>query len=68
MPKHSPIQIHIRVCLCVWFCDHFEWLLWRVTEVAQVTVGGQSAASFGAWFDLVGGWEFSYTCVYVEFL
>ncbi len=27
MPEHSPIHIHIRVSLGVWFCDHFEWWL-----------------------------------------
>ncbi len=25
MPSHSPIQIHIRVALYMWFCDHCEW-------------------------------------------
>ena len=44
MPKHSPIQIHIRVCLCVWFCDYFEWWLWMVAEWVQVTVCGQLVA------------------------
>jgi len=35
-----------------------------VAEGVQVTVGGQSAASFGAWFDL-WGWLgiFTYVCV-----
>ena len=27
MPSHSPIQIHIRVALYVWFCDHSGWWL-----------------------------------------
>jgi hypothetical protein len=28
MPSHSPIQIHIRVALDVWFCDYSGW--WAV--------------------------------------
>ena len=25
VPSHSPIQIHIRVALYMWFCDHSGW-------------------------------------------
>jgi hypothetical protein len=44
----------------MWFCDHSEWwgvwLLWRVTEEAQVTVGGRAAPPWevGLTFGVVG--------------
>jgi len=53
------------VCLCVWFCDHLEWLLWRVAEEAQVTVGGRAAPPLeqGLTFGVVE-LIFTYVCVY----
>jgi hypothetical protein len=44
MPSHSPIQIHIRVALYMWFCDHSEW--WGVWLLDSTLGGG---------FGVVGG-------------
>jgi hypothetical protein len=44
MPWQSPIQIHIRVCLYMWFCDHSEW--WGVWLLDSTLGGG---------FGFVGG-------------
>ncbi len=49
----------------MWFCDHLEWLLWRVAEEAQVTVGGRAAPPLeqGLTFGVVE-LIFTYVCVY----
>jgi len=56
----------------MWFCDHFEWWvvwwLWRVTEGAQVTVGGQRLLPLEHGLTFGVGRGYSHTCVYVEFL
>lgn len=44
MPEHSPIHIHIRVALYMWFCDYSEW--WGVWLLDSTLGGG---------FGLVGG-------------
>lgn len=44
MPRRGGIEIHIRVCLYVWFCDYCEW--WGVW-LLDFTLGGG--------FGLVGG-------------
>ena len=44
MPSHSPIQIHIRVALYVWFCDHSGWWVVWVCD-----------SGLGGGFDLWGG-------------
>lgn len=44
VPWHSPIQIHIRVALYMWFCDYSEW--WGVWVICSTLGGG---------FGVVGG-------------
>ena len=36
MPRRSPIHIHIRVALDVWFCDHSErWGVWLLLHLGR---------------------------------
>jgi hypothetical protein len=60
MPQRPPIQIHIRVALYMWFCDHSEWwgvwIMGGVSHLCFDLCGWSTGCSpFGAWFDLVGG-------------
>ena len=46
----------------MWFCDHSEWWgVWFMGGVSHLCfdLGGWSTgcSSFGAWFDLCGGWD-----------
>jgi hypothetical protein len=57
MPRQPGVWMYVMLSVDVWFCDHSEW--WGVWLLDSTLGGG---------FDLWGGWGYSHTCVYVEFL
>ena len=55
MPRQPGVWMYVMLFVDVWFCDHCEWWVVWVCD-----------SGLGGGFGLVGGWEYSHTCVYVE--